>query len=221
MAIKITQTGVVMPDGKTQTTKMDSSTDRGKLIAVDNWTSSGTWTKRADVHKIHVIVVGGGGGGVGHCESGGAGGYAEKLIDVSALAVGATISVTIGNGGGGVGYNGTGGNGETTSFGSYVSASGGYGANRNWGHTGGHGGIGHGEIAGGGRCGCWGGVGRACHEHCGQKRAKTGADVLGGAVHFTSPSPGRPSSKSLTGRRFGSAESNSSAPSTHTFSGRA
>jgi hypothetical protein len=173
MAIKITQTGVVMPDGKTQTTKMDASTDRGKLIAVDNWTSSGTWTKRADVHKIHVIVVGGGGGGVGHCESGGAGGYAEKLIDVSGWANGTQVTVTIGTGGAGVGYNGTGGNGSTTSFGSYVSATGGNGGNRSWGHTGGHGG--HGS---GGDVNLWGGGGRS-HGDQGQDRG--GESFFGGS----------------------------------------
>ena len=40
------------------------------------------------------------------------------------------------------------------------------------------------------------------------------------ADHFTSPSPGWPSSKSLTGRRLGSLASYISAPSIHTRSGR-
>ena len=52
-----------------------------------------------------------------------------------------------------------------------------------------------------------------------------GRDQRGGgkqkrAHHFTSPSPGCPSSKSLTGRRLGSVASNISAPSIQTFSGR-
>ena len=46
----------------------------------------------------------------------------------------------------------------------------------------------------------------------GEKRCKS--------LHFTSPSPGCPSSKSLTGRRLRSIASNISAPSTQIFSGR-
>lgn len=174
MAIKLTSTGLVMPDGRTQTSKMDSSTDRGKLMAVDNWTGSGgTWTKRADVHKIHVVVVGGGGGGVEHNESGGAGGYAEKLIDVSGWADGTQVTVTIGGGGGGGDYSGAAPNGGTTSFGSYVSAVGGYGGNRDWGHTGGRGG--HGS---GGDVNLWGGAGRS-HGDQGQDRG--GESFFGGS----------------------------------------
>ena len=59
-------------------------------------------------------------------------------------ANGTTVSVTIGGGGDGRNYHQGCGDGGTSSFGSYVSASGGYGANRNWGHSGGHGGIGSG-----------------------------------------------------------------------------
>ena len=173
MSIKLTQTGVVMPDGQTQTSKMDTTTDKGKLIAVDQWTSNGTWTKRSNVSKIHVITVGGGGGGCGHCESGGSGGYAEKLIDVSGLATGATVSVTVGGAGDGRGYHQGCGNGGTTSFGSYVSAIGGYGANTDWGHTGGRGG--HGS---GGDVNLWGGGGRS-HGDQGQTRA--GESFFGGS----------------------------------------
>lgn len=173
MSIKLGQTGLVMPDGRTQTTKMDSSTDRGKLIAVDNWTGNGTWTKRADVHKIHVTVVGGGGGGSGHCESGGAGGYAEKLIDVSGWADGTTVAITIGGGGAGINYANAATNGNTTSFGSYVSATGGIGANRTWGHTGGQGG--HGS---GGDVNLWGGGGRS---HGDQGQARAGETFFGGS----------------------------------------
>ena len=48
-----------------------------------------------------------------------------------------------------------------------------------------------------------------------EKQANNGA-----ADHFTSPSPGWPSSKSLTGRFFGLLASYISAPSIHTLSGR-
>lgn len=90
-------------------------------------------------NKILVKLTGAGGGGAGYCESGGAGGYAEKTIDVSAVA---NVTVTIGAGGTNIGYFAAAGNGGTTSFGSYCSATGGFGANRHVNHTGGHGGIG-------------------------------------------------------------------------------
>ena len=56
----------------------------------------------------------------------------------------------------------------------------------------------------------------------GTKRSGGREQQRGGetADHFVSPSPGWPSSKSLTGRRLGSFMSYISAPSTHTRSGR-
>jgi hypothetical protein len=173
MAIKLTNTGIIMPDGNLQTTKMDASTDHGKMIATDQWSSNGTWTKRAGVQKIHVMLVGAGGGGCGHCESGGAGGYSEKLIDVSGLSVGATIAVTVGSGGGGTGYHSGSGNGGTTSFGSYLSATGGKGANTNSSHTGGYSGVGS-----GGDINLYGGSGRS-HGDQGQDRG--GESYFGGS----------------------------------------
>ncbi len=53
--------------------------------------------------------------------------------------------------------------------------------------------------------------------HCGGTGKQRGEEQ---ALHFTSPSPGWPSSKSDTGRIRGSSASNSSAPSIQTFSGR-
>lgn len=61
-----------------------------------------------------------------------------------------------------------------------------------------------------------GGSGEESHRG---KRRGGGEKELPGH-HFTSPSPGWPSSKSETGRRFGSLASYSSAPSTQTISGR-
>ena len=65
-----------------------------------------------------------------------------------------SVSVTIGNPGGGTNYSGCGGNGNTSSFGSYCSASGGYGANCRQQHAGGIGGNGsggnHNAYGGGG-----------------------------------------------------------------------
>ena len=67
------------------------------------------------------------------------------------------------------------------------------------------GGVGDGEILRG--------------ERPGKRSGSTGEEERK-FLHFTSPSPGWPSSKSLTGRRFLSIASNISAPSTQTFSGR-
>lgn len=155
MAVKLTQSGIVYPDNTVQPTRYDAQDDKGKLISVNQWTDGGTytWNKPAGCRKIRVIVVGGGGGASGHCEGGGAGGYAEKWIDVTSVS---SVTVTVGRGGSGAGYYSNREDGFTSSFGSYVSASGGYGANRNWGHTGGHGGIGHGgdiNLRGGGGSG--------------------------------------------------------------------
>lgn len=140
MAITMTATGIVYSDGTTQTTKFDTTTDKGKLLSITTFSSSGTWTKPAGCTNIIVKVVGGGGGGSGYCESGGAGGFSEKRMDVTAIS---TVAVTVGAGGAQSGYS-SGIDGGTSSFGSYCSASGGYGSNRNFSHTGGHGGIGSG-----------------------------------------------------------------------------
>ena len=92
-------------------------------------------------NKALVKLTGGGGGAAGYCESGGAGGYAEKTIDTSAVS---NVTVTVGAGGVAVGYFAAAGDGGTSSFGGYMSATGGYGANRHVNHTGGHGGVGSG-----------------------------------------------------------------------------
>lgn len=134
------------------------------IRSMQTWTSNGTWTKPNDVTSIIVTVVGAGGGGSGYNESGGSGGMSERVIDVSNVS---SVSVTIGNPGGGTSYSGCGGNGNSSSFGSYCSASGGYGANCRQGRAGGIGGNGSGgnlNVYGGGGAGhgsywAWG-----CHQ---------------------------------------------------------
>lgn len=164
MAIKLGQNEITFPDGKTQSVRFDSTEEsRGELIRIDSFPSSDlhnnsvsgtyTWTKPTGCKTIRVICVGGGGGACGHGESGGAGGFAEKWINVESIT---SVSVTVGGRGGGSGYHSGSGDGGTSSFGSYVSAAGGYGANRNWSHSGGHGGTGHGgdiNLYGGGGSG--------------------------------------------------------------------
>ena len=129
-------------DSTTQGSNFDTMTESGRLISVSSYTTAGSypWYKTAGATKIVVKVVGGGGGAAGYCESGGSGGYSEKTIDATGIA--SNVTVTVGGGGGVVGYYTAGGTGGTSSFGSYCSATGGYGSNANVAHTGGHGGTG-------------------------------------------------------------------------------
>ncbi len=127
---------------------------KGALKNIYSFTSNGTYTKSGDdVKQIRVVCIGAGGGGRGYAEAGGAGGMAEEVIDATGIT---TVAVTVGTGSGGGVYFGFSGQGNTTSFGSYLSATGGYGANQNYQHSGGHGGLGSGgniNIYGGGGSG--------------------------------------------------------------------
>ncbi len=151
MAITLTSTGITYPTGGTQTSSYTAN--RGQPISIQTFTSNGTYTVPSNCRKILVQIVGGGGGSAGYCEAGGAGGFAEGVFSVTP---GATYAVTIGGGGGGVGYYAAAGRGGTSSFGSLISATGGYGANNNYSHGGGHGGSGSGgqiNLDGGTGCG--------------------------------------------------------------------
>ena len=137
------------------------------------FTGSGTWTKAdSRVRFIHIQVQGAGGGAGGHGESGAAGGYAERILDVTSLN---SIGVTIGGGGGGTYYNNAGGNGNSSSFGPYVSAGGGHGCNRHNNHNGGLPGIGS-----GGDLNLYGGAGG------GHEQRSSG---MGGSSFFGGPAP--------------------------------
>jgi hypothetical protein len=121
---------------------LDNEMSKGLVKNVFTYTGNSTYTKTGDdVRAIKVICIGGGGGARGYGESGGAGGYAERVFDASGIS---SVSVTIGGGGGGGNYFGYSGRGGTTSFGGYLSADGGYGANNHGAHIGGHGGYGYG-----------------------------------------------------------------------------
>jgi len=170
----------VLPSPSGQAGKAIQSTGSGWQYSsygangISVFTSSGTWVRPSGVNVILVKLVGAGGGGSGHCESGGAGGYAEKVIDVSGIS---SVSVTVGNGGTPTYYSGSAGQGGTTSFGGYLSATGGNGANSNNQHHGGLPGLGsggdfnnyggggtnHGQYNGRGGSSYFGGAGAAGH----------------------------------------------------------
>ena len=137
------------------------------------FTSGGTWAKPDGVGTIIVTVVGAGGGGSGYCESGGAGGTAQRQVDVTNVS---SISVTIGNPGGGTSYSGCGGNGNTSSFGSYCSASGGIGANCSQSRAGGYGGNGS-----GGTLNIYGGGGNGYGSHHSYGNHTAGVSYWGGS----------------------------------------
>ena len=111
------------------------------IASINVYTSNSTWNRPTGVKYIKIQVNGAGGGGGGHGEGGAAGGYAERFLDVTGIS---SVGITIGGGGGGTYYSGAAGNGNTSSFGPYVSASGGHGANRQAQHCGGVSGNGSG-----------------------------------------------------------------------------
>lgn len=109
------------------------------VLAYDEYTANGTWTKPAGAKVVEVFVIGGGGGGgkastgaEGTARDGGGGGGAGGAVigQFNADDLDATVAITIGAGGAGGtadgGFN-TGGAGGTTSFGTYVQAGGGAG----------------------------------------------------------------------------------------------
>lgn len=173
------------------------------------FTSSGTWNRPAGVRFIRVKVQGSGGGASGHGESGAAGGYAERIIDVTGVS---SVTVTVDGGGGGTWYAGAGGNAGTTSFGGFCSASAGHGANRQNQHSGGVSGNGsggdlnihqggggsHHDNFGPGGSSYWGGAapsghpqgGNFAHNH--QGHSAPGSGGTGGHYHGHRGSDGRP-----------------------------
>ena len=168
--VSLDSTGINF-NGTIQTT---AGTDLGQLISVTSFTANGTYTVPAGATKVLVQLVGGGGGASGYGESGGGGGYSEGMFSIAA---GTNVSVTVGGGGAGIAYNNVGTQGGTTSFGAYLSATGGYGANSYLNHAGGHGGLGT-----GGQTNLYGGVGTG-HMNYGSHAQ----DARGGSTYFGGP----------------------------------
>ena len=136
----------------------------GGLINVQVFASTGTYTKTAGTNSIEVYCTGGGGGGGGpgsgvqDCGAGGgAGGTGYKRITGGVTG----ITVTIGGGGAGGTYTNNGIAGQTSSFGTHVSCTGGT--------FGGHGNLGgvyagYGGVATSGDMNIRGGAGCAGHD---------------------------------------------------------
>jgi len=106
----------------------------GRLLNVQVFTSSGTYTKTTGTKKVRVKALGGGGAGGGTevtsssqiaaAWGGNSGAYAEStMIDVSAIA---SVAVTIGSAGAPV-SGAAGGAGGQSTFGTYLIAPGGAG----------------------------------------------------------------------------------------------
>jgi hypothetical protein len=108
------------------------------LSAVRTYTSSGTWTKPSDLSYVVVEVWGGGGSGSQASwfptgSGGGGGGYSSEFIPAGSLP--SSVSVSVGAGGVAPPYPPqtiySGNPGGASSFGSFLSASGGAGGTLN------------------------------------------------------------------------------------------
>lgn len=129
----------VVDDGTITTllTSLDAALNAQRVAASGSvkFTTAGVtpWVVPAGVTRVFVKVIGGGGGGgkrqalaaLGAGGGAGGGGYAEGWVTVTP---GATISITVGAGGAGATVSNTSGaNGGTSSFGAFMSATGGGG----------------------------------------------------------------------------------------------
>ena len=109
------------------------------MTRMEVFTSNGTWTltNKTDLKRIRVTCYGGGGGGAS--AGGGGGGVTQVILDRLDLTT--NVAVTVGAG--------SGSTGGTTSFGSYINATGGSAGSSTNGGAGGSGGGAGGPVGGG------------------------------------------------------------------------
>lgn len=155
----------------------------GGSVDVQDFTSSGTWTKPGTCTKVYVQVwAGGGSGGNGSSANsnrgggGGGGGYVHGWFDCSDLA--STVSATVGAGGAAPGASPSVGNaGGNSTFGSHLTAYGGGGGGYHQASSNGGGGGGGGGIFGAGSSG---GAGSSSGGSGGAGGYSGGSDFAGG-----------------------------------------
>jgi hypothetical protein len=95
------------------------------------FTSPGTWTKDAGLKAVKVTVTGGGGGACGKGNNGkrAGGGGGTSIEYIAAPSIPGPVAVTVGAGGAAVPPGAAGNAGGTSSFGGFLSATGGSGGN--------------------------------------------------------------------------------------------
>lgn len=113
---------------------LGSPVSAGRLLNIQKFTTSGTYTPTPGTNSVIAEVIGGGGAGggavaaaAGQGAAGGGGGSGSRGISTRITSGFSGTAVTVGAGGAGT-VGGAGGNGGTSSFGSFISAPGGSGA---------------------------------------------------------------------------------------------
>ncbi|WP_434572054.1 phage tail protein [Pseudomonas sp. Z3-6] len=120
-------------DGQWKDWEEITTSRHGPFKATQTYKAAGvfTWAVPAGVRKVWVTVFGGGGGGGRFSHGGGGGGgggISEGLVDLTGVS---SVTVTVGAGGAGwAGSDGDGAPGNASSFGSFMSATGGAGASK-------------------------------------------------------------------------------------------
>ena len=121
LTVDTTKNQVVVHDGATAggIPQLREDRPRGftKLELITSTPSTWTQTGKTDLKRIRVTAYGGGGGGAASGGGGGSGGIGFVTLEASAVST--NVTVTIGAGGA------SGATGGTTSFGTYITATGG------------------------------------------------------------------------------------------------